>query len=63
MTTVSPRTRRNNLVTMILLILFAIGLCATVVLSMRVHARKVQEATRATPSALLSRQSGLSSAV
>ena len=34
------RTRRNNLVILVLLILFAVGLCAFVLVSMRIHARR-----------------------
>ena len=42
MTTELPaRTRRNNLITLALLILFSIGLCILVLVSMRVHARRV----------------------
>ena len=37
---IPPRVRRNNLVTLVLLILFAIGLCAFVLVSMRIHAQR-----------------------
>lgn len=50
MITVPARTRRNNLITLALLILFAIGLCVTVFWSMQVHARRVKEATSSAPS-------------
>ncbi len=36
---VPPRVRRNNLVTFVLLVLFAIGLCVFVLVSMRIHAQ------------------------
>ena len=58
-TTLPTKTRRNNLITLVLLILFAIGLCALVLISMRVHARRVgngaypdQPSTFAPPSSL-----------
>ena len=61
--TVSPRTRRNNLLTLVLLIVFALGLCAIVVLSMRVHARKVHEAERTSSAAAWpTHRTGLNSA-
>ena len=42
MTTELPaKTRRNNLITLVLLILFSVGLCALVLVSMRIHARRV----------------------
>ena len=37
---VPPRVRRNNLLTFILLVLFALGLCAFVLISMRIHAQR-----------------------
>ena len=37
---VPPRVRRNNLADVRLLILFAIGLCAFVLVSMRIHAQR-----------------------
>ena len=40
MNALSPKTRRRNLVTFILLVVFAAALCATILLSMRVHARR-----------------------
>ena len=40
MNVISPKTRRRNLVTFILLVVFAAALCVTILLSMRVHARR-----------------------
>ena len=46
MSTVVPaKTRRNNLITLVLLILFSIGLCLLVFWSMQVHARRLKDAT------------------
>ena len=50
MSTVPARTRRNNLITLAVLILFAIGLCVTVFWSMQVHARRMKDTTFSTPS-------------
>ena len=61
MSTVSPETRHRNLVTFVLLVLFAFGLCALVFWSMRVHARRVEEAARTSPAATLWRQGELRS--
>ena len=43
MNAVSPETRARNLVTFVLLVLFAFGLCAYVLVSMRVHARRQRD--------------------
>ena len=48
MNAVPRETRIRNFVTLILLILFACGLCAYVLVSMRIHAAR-QQAGNATP--------------
>lgn len=66
MNTVSPETRNRNVVTLILLILFACGLCAYVLLSMRVHNQRQQQdegAHMTVPGTTLRAQSRLSFAV
>ena len=62
MSAVSPETRNRNVVTFILLVLFALGLCAFVVVSMRIHNRRQQqnENVPAPPATSLWQQSRLS---
>ena len=64
MSLIPPETRRRNLVTFVVLVVFAFGLCAFVLWSMRIHARRQQEeeAAHANPATSLWLQSGLSSA-
>ena len=61
MSTVPPATRQRNVVTFVLLILFAIGLCVLVLWSMRLHTLR-QGGTVYPPPTSLWLQSDLSSA-
>ena len=64
MSLIPPETRRRNLVTFVVLVVFAFGLCAFVLWSMHIHAQRQEqeEAAHPNPATSFWLQSDLSSA-